>query len=194
MHLQCATPGKSRKDNPRQRLRRFCPPLQIQSPDLTEVMGSKRLPKRPRQGPWSFLGLGDTKSASEGAVWRPCKFTSPWLWPAMAGIHVDFSGLPPETCGMWRISARIPLLTADTNANDPRGAGPDREGEKAMAEEKPPSACTTTDRHRRYPLRRPEVLPSPKRTAAMALHQWTLQFLISVIKKSRQRSPSQQNE
>lgn len=33
-HLQRASPGRIRKTNPRQRLRRFCPRLQIQSPRL----------------------------------------------------------------------------------------------------------------------------------------------------------------
>ena len=46
-------------------------------------------------------------------------------------------------------------------------------------------------------MQRPEVLPRQKGCAdtyAMGPHGYTLQFLISIIKNSQQKSPSQQNE
>ena len=122
----------------------------------------------------------DGQSADRGLLPREA------FWRGHGGYPVDFSGLPPESCEMWRVlRADSALVVAPGRGS----TGPDRKGEKIMAEKESSGALHNNRLTPQVCSAAPGGPSHAKRAAVMAPHQWTLQFLIAVIKEADRKGP-----
>ena len=147
---------------------------------------------------WKTWGSGCSLRKSSVAGWAKCNFLGPREAPRDQGYFFkrgilagyggnlgDFSGLPPESCEMWRILHGFRV----SSGPGMRHYGAGSKGEEIMAE-KETSGTLHNDRLTSQVSSAAPGGPSlAERAAAMAPHPWTLQFLIAVIKEADRKRP-----
>jgi hypothetical protein len=100
-----------------------------------------------------------------------------------------FSGLRSETCGMWRIIRLDSALSVEKQESSSQcGAG--SKGEETVAKKQTSGALHNDRLTSQVSAAAPRGPPHAEGAAAMAPQQWTLPFLIAVLKKSNQKRSS----